>query len=108
MVKKNKSTSIETYLFLFALTLLILTVIAMIAMRLLNAYFTENIVDVSPEKASRFLNFSAIWSMIELPMFGVLTVLAFLTYDIRIRFNETKKPKQYFRHKKNNSKENNR
>ena len=103
MVKKSKNTSIEAYLFLFALTLLIATVIAMIAMRLLNAYFTENIADVSPEKASQFLNFSAMWSMIELPLFGVLTIFAFLTYDIRIRFNETKKTKQYFRHKNNNS-----
>ena len=100
MVKKNKNTSIETYLFLFALTLLIATVIAMIVMRLLSAYFTENIADVSPEKANRFLNFSAIWSMIELPLFGVLTVLTFLTYDIRIRFNETKKTKQYFLRRK--------
>lgn len=99
-MKKDKGTSIETYLFLFSLTLLILTVIAMIVMRLLNAYFTENIADILPEKASRFLHFSAIWSMIELPLFGVLTILAFLTYDIRIRFNETKKTKQYFRHKK--------
>ena len=72
----------------------------MIVMRLLNAYFTENIVDILPEKASRFFHLSAIWSMIELPLFGVLTILAFLTYDIRIRFNETKKTKQYFRHKK--------
>lgn len=99
-MKKDKGTSIETYLFLFSLTLLILTVIAMIVMRLLNAYFTENIVGILPEKASRFLHFSAIWSTIELPLFGVLTILAFLTYDIRIRFNETKKTKQYFRHKK--------
>lgn len=92
-MKKDKGTSIETYLFLFSLTLLILTVIAMIVMRLLNAYFTENIVDILPEKASRFFHLSAIWSMIELPLFGVLTILAFLTYDIRIRFNETKKTK---------------
>ena len=99
-MKKDKGTSIETYLFLFSLTLLILTVIAMIVMRLLSAYFTENIVDILPEKASRFLHFSAIWSTIELTLFGVLTILAFLTYDIRIRFNETKKTKQYFRHKK--------
>ncbi len=99
-MKKDKGTSIETYLFLFSLTLLILTVIAMIVMRLLNAYFTENIADILPEKAGRFLHFSAIWSMIELPLFGVLTILAFLTYDIRIHFNETKKTKQYFRHKK--------
>lgn len=99
-MKKDKGTSIETYLFLFSLTLLILTVIAMIVMRLLSAYFTENIVDILPEKASRFFHLSAIWSTIELPLFGVLTILAFLTYDIRIRFNETKKTKQYFRHKK--------
>ena len=92
-MKKDKGTSIETYLFLFSLTLLILTVIAMIVMRLLNAYFTENIVDILPEKASRFFHLSAIWSMIDLPLIGVLTILAFLTYDIRIRFNETKKTK---------------
>ena len=72
----------------------------MIVMRLLNAYFTENIADISPEKASRFLNLSAIWSMIELPLFGVLTILTFLTYDVRIRLNETKKTKQYFLRRK--------
>ena len=102
-MKKDKGTSIETYLFLFSLTLLILTVIAMIVMRLLNAYFTENIVDILPEKASRFFHLSAIWSMIELPLFGVLTILAFLTYDIRIRFNESKKTKNISDTKNNSS-----